>query len=170
MPQSPIEFLRGAARDLDESIERGKGGLRADEQSLIGSIKEVIGYGERIFEKGLCLSSSKDIGSVGYICDGRWIIVRRGDQISISKVGNDIAISFTGSEFRVVRRDAGIIIGSRYFKIYLDSYLEEIGFNEYREASKRIYLVKKILPMVLEALRKADESFVKCAKLYRVKC
>jgi hypothetical protein len=170
LSQQHIEVLRTALKNLDASVEAGKRGVKIHELSLIGSIKEIIGHGEKVLEKGLCLSSSKEVRSAGYICEGRWVIVRAGDIISISKVGSDIAISLRGGEFMVMRGSTGVVIGPSYLRIFIDGYSEEYSFKEYRDVVARIHLFKKIVPAALEALRRADESFTRCVKIYRVKC
>lgn len=170
MSQHPIEALRVALKNLDASVEAGRRDVKVYELSVVGSIKEVIGCGEKVLEKGLCLSTSREIKTTGYICEGRWVIVKSGDLLSISKVGSDIAISLRGGEFVVMRGGTGIVIGPSYLRISIDGYSEEYSFKEYREAARKSHLFKKVIPAALDALRKADESFTKCAKLYRVKC
>jgi len=170
MSQQAPEIFKAVLRSLDSVVEAGKRGARASELSIIGSIKEVIGYGERVFERGLCLSAFREVRGVGYICEGRWVIVRSGNTISISKVGSDIAISIRGGEFIVMRGGSGVAIGEGYIRLSIDGYSEEYSFKDYREAAKKPHLFKKVIPVALDALRKADESFARCAKLYRAKC
>lgn len=170
MPQDLIGFLKMSLRNLEEGIERARSSARASELSAIGSIKEVISYSEKVIEKGLCLSNSRGVKVFGYICDGRWSIVNTDHVTSFSKIGSDIVISFRNNELGILRKEGGLVLGKDYVRILLGEHSIEIPYNEYREAGEKSYVIKKVLPTVIDTLRKADESFSKCIKLYRLKC
>ncbi|PWV37083.1 MAG: hypothetical protein DJ555_03865 [Desulfurococcaceae archaeon] len=170
MPQDLLGFLKLSLKNLEDSIEKAGSSAKVSELSVIGSIKEVISYSEKVIEKGLCLSSSRGIKGFGYICDGRWSIVSTDNVTSISKVGSDIAISFKNGELGILREEGGLVLGPSYVRILLKGYSIEIPYNDYREAGRQSHVIKKVLPIVIDTLRKADESFSKCIKLYRLKC
>ncbi len=170
MPQDLLGFLKLSLRNLEESVEKASSSARASELSAIGSIKEVISYSEKVIEKGLCLSSSRGVKNFGYICEGRWSIVSTDSVISISKVGSDIAISFKNNELGILRRDGGLILGLSYVRIVLGEHSIEIPYSDYKGAGENSHIIKKILPTVIDTLRKANDSFGRCVKLYRLKC
>ena len=170
MPQDLLGFLKLSLRNLEDGIEKARSSAKASELSLIGAVKEVISYSEKVIEKGLCLSSSRGVRGFGYICDGRWSMVITDDVTSISKVGSDIVISFKNNELGVLRREGGLVLGPNYMKILVRGYSLEIPYSDYKEVGQRSHVIREVLPTVIDTLRKADESFSRCVKLYRLRC
>lgn len=172
MLQEAARVLEASLRSLDEELERGRSSLRSTDISTAAAVKEALTLALDLVERSSCLSSAKITGSQGYICDGRWSMVvdKQPGFSSISKVGHDIGISFREGEIVIASKRGGLAVGRNYFRAFVGDTTLEASYKDLKTLSRSAHIVRRASSIAIEILKKANESFSKCVKAYRLRC